>query len=67
MPIADWQPTFHMDGITGETCTAKRIYEPEHPFLENTIPSMEAAFEAGADIVELDVQPTTDGEFAAFP
>ena len=58
--------TFHMDGITGETCTAKRIYEPEHPFLENTIPSMEAAFEAGADIVELDVQPTTDGEFAVF-
>ena len=50
--------TFHMDGITGETCTAKRIYEPEHPFLENTIPSMEAAFKAGADIVELDVQPT---------
>jgi glycerophosphoryl diester phosphodiesterase len=41
--------TFHMEGITGETCTAERIYEPEHSFLENTIPSMEAAFEAGAD------------------
>ncbi|MEH7246774.1 glycerophosphodiester phosphodiesterase family protein [Neobacillus niacini] len=58
--------TFHMDGITSETCTAKRIYEPEHPFLENTIPSMEAAFEAEADIVEIDVQPTIDGEFAIF-
>lgn len=58
--------TFHMEGITGDTCTAERIYEPEHPFLENTIPSMEAAFKAGADIVELDVQLTKDGEFAIF-
>lgn len=58
--------TFHMEGITGETCTAERIYEPEHPFLENTIPSMEAAFEAGADVVELDIQLTKDGEFAVF-
>ncbi|EMT52085.1 glycerophosphodiester phosphodiesterase family protein [Brevibacillus borstelensis] len=58
--------TFHMEGITGETCTAERIYEPEHPFLENTIPSMEAAFQAGADIVEFDVQPTRDGKFAVF-
>lgn len=57
---------FHMEGITGETCTAERIYEPDHPFLENTIPSMEAAFEAGADIVELDIQLTKDGEFAVF-
>ncbi|MGM0779780.1 MAG: glycerophosphodiester phosphodiesterase family protein [Bacillota bacterium] len=58
--------TFHMEGITGETCTAERIYEPEHNFLENTIPSMEAAFEAGADIVELDIQLTKDGQFAVF-
>lgn len=58
--------TFHMEGITGDTCTAERIYEPEHPYLENTIPSMEAAFEAGADIVEFDVQPTKDGQFAVF-
>ncbi|MEW9672752.1 glycerophosphodiester phosphodiesterase family protein [Ammoniphilus sp. 3BR4] len=58
--------TFHMEGITADTCTAKRIYEPEHPFLENTIASMEAAFKAGADIVELDIHPTTDGKFAVF-
>jgi len=57
---------FHMEGITGETCTAERIYEPDHPFLENTIPSMEAAFEAGADMVEFDIQLTKDGEFAVF-
>lgn len=58
--------TFHMEGITDETCTAERIYPPEHPYLENTIPSMQAAFEAGADVVELDVQPTKDGRFAVF-
>ncbi|MCM3706967.1 MULTISPECIES: glycerophosphodiester phosphodiesterase family protein [Cytobacillus] len=58
--------SFHMEGITGETCTAERIYEPEHNFLENTIPSMKAAFEAGADVVELDIQLTKDGQFAVF-
>ena len=58
--------TFPMEGIQGDTCTAEIIYEPKHPYLENTIPSMEAAFAAGADIVELDIQPTTDGEFAVF-
>ncbi|MEF3305958.1 glycerophosphodiester phosphodiesterase family protein [Paenibacillus sp. GYB003] len=58
--------TFPMEGIANDTCTAERIYEPEHPFLENTIPSMEAAFQAGADIVELDVKPTKDGKFAVF-
>lgn len=56
--------TFPMEEIQGDTCTAEIIYDPEHPYLENTIPSMEAAFEAGADMVELDVHPTTDGEFA---
>jgi glycerophosphoryl diester phosphodiesterase len=58
--------TFHMEGLTDHTCTAKRIYTPEHPYLENTIPSMRAAFEAGADMVELDIQPTKDGKFAVF-
>jgi glycerophosphoryl diester phosphodiesterase len=58
--------TFPMEGIESDTCTAERIYEPEHPYLENTLPSMEAAFEAGADVVEFDVQPTKDGQFAIF-
>ncbi|SDC03061.1 glycerophosphoryl diester phosphodiesterase [Melghirimyces thermohalophilus] len=58
--------TFPMEGITGDTCTAKRIYKPEHPYLENTIFSMEAAFDAGADVVEIDVQLTKDGQFAVF-
>ncbi len=58
--------TFTMEGITWDACTAERIYEPEHSYIENTIESMEEAFRMGADIVELDVHPTTDGEFAVF-
>ncbi|SEM21010.1 glycerophosphoryl diester phosphodiesterase [Mesobacillus persicus] len=58
--------TFSMEEIENDTCTAERIFEPEHPYIENTIPSMEAAFKAGADIVEFDIQPTVDGHFAVF-
>jgi glycerophosphoryl diester phosphodiesterase len=58
--------TFHREGLTGETCTAERIFPPEHPYIENTLPSIEAAFAYGADMVEFDVQPTTDGEFVIF-
>jgi glycerophosphoryl diester phosphodiesterase len=58
--------TFTREGLDGETCTASRIYPPEHEFIENTLPSMEAAFAAGADVVEFDVHPTTDGGFAVF-
>lgn len=58
--------TFHMEGITNETCTAEQIYPPEHPYLENTLPSMRAAFAAGADAVELDVHWTKDSQFAVF-
>ena len=58
--------TFNMEGLTNETDTAKRIYPPDHPYLENTIPSIEAAFQAGADIVELDVNLTKDEQFVVF-
>jgi glycerophosphoryl diester phosphodiesterase len=53
-------------GVTNDTCTASRMQPPTHGYLENTIASMLASFEAGADIVELDVHPTTDGHFAVF-
>jgi glycerophosphoryl diester phosphodiesterase len=58
--------TYEPTGIERDTCTATRIHPPEHPFLENTLPSMRAAFAAGADIVEFDIHPTTDGRFAVF-
>jgi glycerophosphoryl diester phosphodiesterase len=52
--------------LTNDTCTAARMLPSTHQYLENTIDSMRASFAAGADIVELDVHPTTDGEFAVF-
>ena len=58
--------TYPATGLTATTCTAARIFPPEHSFIENTLPSMRAAFAAGADIVELDVHPTTDGQIAVF-
>src|SRR5690606_19502252 len=58
--------TFNRENLENDTCTAERIYPPSHGLLENTIPSMQAAFAAGADIVELDVHPTTDGQFAVM-
>ncbi|WP_077735704.1 glycerophosphodiester phosphodiesterase family protein [Bacillus sonorensis] len=58
--------TFPMEGVESDTCTAERIDRPEHPYLENTLPAMEAAFRAGADVVELDIKPTKDGQFAVF-
>jgi glycerophosphoryl diester phosphodiesterase len=58
--------TYDLTGVGNDTCTASRILPPEHPYLENTIASMRAAFAAGADIVEFDVHPTTDGAFAVF-
>ncbi len=58
--------TFNRDDLERDTCTAARISPPSHSYLENTIASMKAAFEAGADIVEIDVHSTTDGQFAVF-
>lgn len=57
---------YDREGLSAETCTASRIRQPEHNLLENTIPSMRAAFEAGAAVVELDVHLTPDGSFAVF-
>ncbi len=58
--------TYHRADLDNDTCTAERIDTPRHGLLENTLPSMAAAFSAGADIVEIDVHPTTDGEFAVL-
>jgi glycerophosphoryl diester phosphodiesterase len=57
---------FDLAGVRNDTCTATRIREPIVPEIENTLPAMQAAFAAGADVVELDVHPTTDGHFAVF-
>jgi glycerophosphoryl diester phosphodiesterase len=58
--------TFPTESLDNDTCTATLIAPPQHAFLENTIASMRAAFDSGADIVELDVHLTPDGKFAVF-
>jgi glycerophosphoryl diester phosphodiesterase len=58
--------TFSAVGLSSESCTATRIHPPTHDLLENTLPSMQAAFDAGADVVELDVHLTPDRELAVF-
>lgn len=57
---------FSSEGVKNDTCTAERIFPPTHEYLENTLPSMRAAFEAGADVIEFDVHPTTDVKMAVL-
>lgn len=52
--------------LRNDTCTAQRMVPSNHALLENTLPSIRGSFEAGADVVEIDVHPTTDGQFAVF-
>ncbi|MGQ9371979.1 glycerophosphodiester phosphodiesterase family protein [Azospirillum sp. ST 5-10] len=75
-PSAEGRPTllahrgvaqrYDMTGVGNDTCTATRMLPPTHGHLENTLPSAAAGFAAGADVVEIDVHPTTDGHFAVF-
>ena len=58
--------TFSREGVGNDTCTADRINPPTHDFIENTLPAMEAAFTAGAAVVELDVHLTPDRVFAVM-
>jgi glycerophosphoryl diester phosphodiesterase len=58
--------TFDIQKVEWRTNTAAIIYPPEHPYVENTIPSMRAAFDHGADIVELDIRVTKDKRLAVF-
>ncbi len=54
------------NNLTNETCTATRIFPPTHEYIENTLPSMRAAFAAGAARIEIDVHRTVDDELAVF-
>jgi glycerophosphoryl diester phosphodiesterase len=57
---------FDHKGVGRNTCTADRIEQPVHDYLENTVRSMQAARQMGADVVEIDVAPTRDGRIAIF-
>jgi len=58
--------TFYREGLTNDTCTAKLIHPVTHAYIENTLPSIQRAFELGADMVEIDVRRTKDNQFAVF-
>ncbi|OOG66858.1 glycerophosphodiester phosphodiesterase [Sinorhizobium sp. A49] len=58
--------TYPKAGVGNDTCTAEIIEQPRHDHLENTIASMQAAFCAGAAVVELDIHLTPDRQFAVF-
>jgi glycerophosphoryl diester phosphodiesterase len=59
------QPIDHQ-GITDETCTAKRMLPSEHDFIDNTLRSFSNARHFGADAIALEVHPTRDGQMVAF-
>ena len=58
--------TYDPVGVKKMDCTAVIIHPPLHGFQENTLASIKAAFELGADMVEIDIHPTTDSEFIVF-
>jgi len=54
------------DGVSDDTCTATRILPPHNDYIEDTLPAMAEAFREGADVVDFDVHPTSDGKWAVF-
>lgn len=58
--------TFRRENLSNDTCTAERIDPPRHRYLENTLPSMQAALDAGATGIELDLHATADGGLVVF-
>ncbi len=53
-------------GLSLNSCKADRMLPPKHPFLENTIPGLAAAFALGANAANIDIHPTSDGEIVVF-
>jgi len=57
---------FDHRGLGRDTCTASRIELPVHDYLENTLIGMTHAVRSGAQMIELDIAPTSDGKLAVF-
>jgi glycerophosphoryl diester phosphodiesterase len=54
------------EGVDDGTCTARHIPPPSHMFIDNTLPSIAAAFDLGAAAAEVDVKLTKDHQFVLF-
>lgn len=59
-------PAYALEGVDSGTRTAERIAPPVHGFIENTLPSLQAACDPGAAMAGIDLQPTRDGRLALF-
>ena len=55
----------HQD-LGNEDCTATRIEQPVHEYLENTLPGLQMADGLGAAMIQVDVAPSADGRIALF-
>src|SRR5438093_13144278 len=49
--------------IESNACTAGPLLPPANGYLENTIPSMRAAVDPRADVIEFHIHPAHDGQF----
>jgi glycerophosphoryl diester phosphodiesterase len=54
------------EGVHDDTCTANRILPVHNGYIEDTLPAMAEAFQEGADVVDFDVHPTADANWAVF-
>ena len=53
-------------GLDDSSCTAGALTAIDHPYIENTLPAIAAAFSRGADSVHLNIHHTRDDRFAVF-
>jgi len=51
---------------SNDSCQASPIEKSDHNYMENTLASLRAAFDYGADAVEIDIHLTTDDVFAIY-
>ena len=58
--------TYNLEDVKWNTNTASIIHKPQHFYIENTLSSIQAAFDYGADIVEFDIRLTKDKQLAVF-
>jgi glycerophosphoryl diester phosphodiesterase len=58
--------SYNLEGVKWNTNTAAIIHKPDHFYIGNTLPSIRAAFNCGADIVEFDIRLTKDKQLAVF-
>ncbi|MDB5691595.1 MAG: glycerophosphodiester phosphodiesterase [Alphaproteobacteria bacterium] len=57
---------FDERGLTMFNCKADRMRPPIQPYPENTIASVGKAFALGADVANITIHPTSDGDFVIF-